>query len=97
MKDILCTFPVLQYPDFAQAFIVTTDASNYGIGGVVLNEVNVGKDSSVAYALRTLSDTEINYLTIEKELLAIIFFVETFRPYLYGRRFTLVTDHRPLV
>ena len=96
LKDILCTFPVLQYPDFTQAFVVTTDASNYGIGGV-LSQGNVGKDPPVAYASRTLSDTEINYSTIEKELLAIIFCVETFRPYLYGRRFTLVTDHRPLV
>ena len=59
-----------KYPDFTQAFVVITDALNYGIGGV-LSQGNVGKDPPVAYASRTLSDTEINYSTIDKELLAI--------------------------
>ena len=56
-----------------------------------------GKVLPIAYASRTLSDTEINYATIEKELLAILFSVENFRPHLYARQFTLETDHRPLV
>ena len=96
LKDILCTHPLLQYPDFSKPFIVSCDASNYGIGGV-LNQNFDGKNLPIAYASRTLSDVEINYATIEKELLAILFSVETFRPYLYGRKFTLETDHRPLV
>ena len=96
LKNTLCTYPLLQYPNFAKPFTVSTDASNYGIGGV-LSQYTSGKDLPVAYASRTLSDTETNYSTIEKELLAILFCVETFRPYLYGRKFTLETDHRPLV
>ena len=96
LKDILCTHPLLQYPDFSKPFIVSCDASNYGIGGV-LNQNFDGKNLPIAYASRTLSDVEVNYATIEKELLAILFSVETFRPYLYGRRFTLETDLRPHV
>ena len=96
LKNILCTYPLLQYPDFGQPFIVSSDASNYGLGGVLSQELD-GKVLPIAYASRTLSKTEVNYSTIEKELLAILFSVETFRPYLYGRKFTLETDHRPLV
>ena len=54
-------------------------------------------DLPIAYASRTLTDNEINYSTIEKELLAILFCVETLRPYLYGRHFKLETDHRSLI
>ena len=56
-----------------------------------------GKDKPIAYASRSLSDTEKKYDTYEKEALAIIFCVTHFRPYLYGRKFTLVTDHKLLV
>ena len=98
LKNIMCSFPLLQYPDFKKPFTVSTDASNYGIGGVLSQKsLNLKGDLPIAYASRTLTDTEINYSTIEKELLAILFCVETFRPYLYGRRFKLETDHRPLV
>ena len=96
LKDILCAHRLLQYPDFSRPFIVSCDASNYGIRGVLSQNFD-GKVLPIAYISRTLSETEINYATIEKELLAILYSVETFRPYLYGRQFTLETDHRPLV
>lgn len=95
LRDIICSEPLLQYPDFSKPFLVTTDASNYALGAV-LSQGIVGKDLPIAYASRTLKDPEINYSTTEKELLAILFAVEHFRPYLYGYEFTLITDHRPL-
>ena len=95
-KQILCNEPILQYPDFAQQFIITTDASNVALGAV-LSQGTIPNDRPVQYASRTLSGTEQKYSTIEKELLAIIYAVKTFRPYVYGRKFLIYTDHRPLV
>ncbi|CAK1587698.1 unnamed protein product [Parnassius mnemosyne] len=95
LKEKLTSAPLLQYPDFSQPFIVTTDASNYAVGAV-LSQGPIGKDKPIAYASRTLNKQEGNYSTTEKELLAILFAVKTFRPYIYGNKFKIVTDHRPL-
>ena len=96
MRDKICSEPLLQYPDFTKSFLVTTDASNYALGAV-LSQGPVGEDLHIAFASRSLNKAEINYSTIEKELVAIIFAVGHFRPYLYGSKFSFITDHRPLV
>lgn len=95
LKNILTTEPILQYPKFENPFILTTDASNEAIGAV-LSQGDIGSDLPIAYFSKTLSPAEQNYSTTEKELLAIIKSVKHFRPYLYGIKFTIVTDHRPL-
>lgn len=94
-KELLTNAPLLQYPDYDRPFILTTDASTVALGAV-LSQGQIGSDKPVAYASRTLSDTESRYSTIERELLAIIWAVKHFRPYLYGRKFYIYTDHRPL-
>jgi hypothetical protein len=94
-KLLLCNDPILQYPDFTKPFIVTTDASNFALGAV-LSQGRIGSDLPIAYASRTLNEHEINYSTIEKECLAIVYATKYFRPYLYGRKFQIVTDHQPL-
>lgn len=96
LKSKLIAQPVLQYPDFTREFVVTTDASNDGLGAV-LSQGEVGRDLPVAYASRSLNKAESHYSTSEKELLAIVWALKYFRPYLYGRRFKIVTDHKPLV
>ncbi|XP_051156206.1 uncharacterized protein LOC127278513 [Leptopilina boulardi] len=96
LKRILCTQPILQYPDFSKPFIVTTDASDFAIGAV-LSQGEIGKDLPIAYASRTMGGAELRYSTTEKELLAIIFAIKQFRPYIFGKRFIIVTDHRALV
>lgn len=94
-RKILMNDPILQHPDFSKPFNLTTDASNYAIGAV-LSQGPVGKDLPVAYASRTLNPAEINYSTIEKELLSIVWAVKYFRPYLFGVKFNIITDHKPL-
>lgn len=94
-KELLTHAPILQYPDPTKPYILTTDASAVAIGAV-LSQGTVGTDKPIAYASRTLSETETRYSTIERELLAIIWAVKNFRPYLYGNKFIIYTDHRPL-
>jgi hypothetical protein len=91
----LVEFPILQLPDFQQPFIVTTDASGYGLGAV-LSQGILSKDRPIAYASRTLNSAELNYSTVEKECLAIVWACKHFRPYLLGRKFQILTDHREL-
>jgi len=95
LKEELIKPPVLKYPDFNQIFILTTDASGKGIGAV-LSQGEVGKDLLVAFASRALNRAENNYSTTEKKLLAIVWGMRYFGPYLHGRKFTVVTDHIPL-
>ena len=95
LKQCLTTSPVLAYPNNSGKFILDTDASSYGIGAVLSQEQD-GKERVIAYASRTQSKTERNYCVTRKELLAVVFFVKKFRPYLYGRRFLIRTDHGSL-
>ena len=55
------------------------------------------KDLSIAYASRSFNKVERNYSTVEKELAAIVWQIKHFRPYLYGRKFKIVSDHKPLI
>ncbi len=90
-KHLLCNDPILQYPDFEKPFTLTCDTSQFAIGAVLSQN-----DRPIGYASRTLGPAEINYSVIEKELLAIVYGTQFFRPYLYGRKFPIFTDHQPL-
>lgn len=95
LKSLLQNEPILQLPDFKKQFILTTDASNYAIGSVLSQNVN-GKDLPISYASRTLNKHEEKLSTIEKELLAIVWACKHFRPYIYGRKILINSDHKPL-
>jgi hypothetical protein len=71
---------------------LTTDASNEGVGAI-LSQGEIGKDRPVAYASRSFNKAEKGYNTVEKELAAIVWGIKYVRPYLYGRRFKVVSDH----
>jgi len=92
LKDALCSAPILSYPTREDTFILDTDASDFGIGGV-LSQVQNGREHVIAYASRCLSKSERKYCTTRKEILAVKFCFEYFHQYLYGRHFHLRTDH----
>ncbi|XP_026726970.1 uncharacterized protein K02A2.6-like [Trichoplusia ni] len=97
IKQLLCSTEVLTHFDISLESIVTCDASARGLGAVLAQRASDGSERVVAYASRALTAAELHYSQIHKEALAIIFAVDKFHQYLYGRKFTLRTDHKPLV
>jgi hypothetical protein len=95
LNRILSTEPLLNNPDFSQPFIVASDASTKAIGAV-LSQLRIGEKTPIAYCSRQLNSAESKYSVTELVLLAFIFATKQFRCYLYGRRFTVHTDHRAL-
>lgn len=96
LRNALVKFPILKLPNMSEPFILMTDASDYGIGAVLMQEQE-GSKMPVAYASRKLKSSEVAYSTIEKECLAIVWAIQKFHRYLYGQEFTLQTDHKPLI
>ena len=92
----LSTAPVLAHPDFTRPFLLDTDASDVGMGGVLSQFGDDGQERVVAYGSKLLTKAERNYCVTRKELLAVVTFTDLFRPYLLGKEFTVRTDHGSL-
>jgi len=95
IKAILTKEPILRLPDPGKTYFLQTEASDNGIGAVLMQEHD-GKLFLVCYGSKKLSSAERNYSTIEKECLAIVWGFKKFHLYLYGVPFVLQTDHEPL-
>ena len=95
LQSALITAPVLVHPTRHDPFILDTDASAYAMGGEI-SQIQDGVERVVAYASQTFSREERNYCTTKRELLAVIRMMEKFRHYLWGRHFTVRTDHGSL-
>ncbi|XP_015275073.1 PREDICTED: uncharacterized protein K02A2.6-like, partial [Gekko japonicus] len=97
VKDLLVSNSVLAHFNEDLPVVLACDASPYGVGAVLGHKLPDGREVPVAYYSRTLSAAERNYAQIDKEALAIVAGVKKFHHYLYGRPFTVLTDHKPLL
>ena len=91
IKDLIFKEMSLTYFNPSKETSLQVDASNRGLGTVLLQE---GKP--ISFASKALTETEQKYANIEPELLAVVFGCERFRTYLYGCKFQVESDHKPL-
>nr|GFA42708.1 putative reverse transcriptase domain-containing protein [Tanacetum cinerariifolium] len=91
LKQKLCSAPILALPEGSGDFIVYCDASNKGLGAMLMRREKV-----ISYASRPLKIHEKNYTTHDLELGAVVFALKTWRHYLYGTKCTVITDHKSL-
>ena len=96
LKKHLSSSPILTFPDFTQPFVVTTDASFEGIGGV-LTQVRNNKQLPIAYYSRSLNPAESRYSAYELEALAIKACLQKWRYYLLGYQITVRSDNQPAI
>ncbi|XP_057996495.1 uncharacterized protein LOC131175839 [Hevea brasiliensis] len=92
IKEALISAPIMQPPNWELPFEIVCDASDYAIG-VVLRQRKDKKLHAIYYASRTLDDAQINYATIEKEFLAVVFAIDKFISYLLGSKVIVYIDH----
>ncbi|GKT35181.1 Retrovirus-related Pol polyprotein from transposon 297 [Aduncisulcus paluster] len=96
IKSIIKNAVPLAYPDDSQELHIFTDASDYGIGGILVQTVPGGTFSPLAFVSKILNSTQLRWSTFEKEAWAIVFAISKLDYFLRGRHFHLHTDHRNL-
>ena len=96
LRASLIDAPILAFPTETGQYILDTDASNFGLGGV-LSQIQNDQERVVAYCSRALRPSQRRYCTTKREMLAVVAMCIQFRSYLRGARFTLRTDHKSLV
>jgi hypothetical protein len=96
IKEKLTQAPILRRPDYSRLFELHTDWSGVGLGAVLVQRADQGREYVIAYASRSNNMTERNYSSYAGKCLAAVWGLPHFRVYLYGRRFVLLTDHEPL-
>lgn len=97
LKNEITNDTILAHFNPSLQITLATDASPIGLGAVLSHRMNDGTERPIAFASRSLSKSESNYSQIDKEATAIYWGLKKFYPYCYGRKFTLITDHKPLV
>lgn len=97
IKYLLTTTPVLSNPDFTKKFYLHCDASDYGIGAVLVQLDESGAEKPIGYMSKKLNTAQRNYSVTERECLAAIEAIKKFRCYLELQEFEVITDHSSLI
>ena len=97
LKDILNSRALLHYPDMSKKFIIATDASQYGIAAVLTQKDELDRTKHIAFWSSSLSPSQRRWSTTKRELYAIVEALKRFRPYVWGTKFEVHTDHKALV
>lgn len=92
IKQVIIQAPCLQYFDKDKTVTISVDASRNGLGAVLIQD-----SKPVAFGSASLTESQQRYAQIEKELLAVIYGLEHFNYYTYGRPVVVQTDHKPLL
>ena len=95
-KELVASDLVLTHYERSLNLKVKCDASPYELGAVLCHVILDNSENPIAFTSRSLSKAERNYSQIDKEALALVWGVKIFHQYVYGRKFTIVTDHQPL-
>ena len=91
IKQLICQEMTLTYFDLQKETVIQVDAFLKGLGSALIQEGKV-----IAFASRALTDTEKRYANIEREMLAVVVACEKFHSYVFGKNFTVESDHKPL-
>lgn len=96
LKFMMTHAPVLQAPDMSKPYIIETDSSDFGCGGVLLQKDDHGVLHPLAFESKKFSSAERNYPAQERELLGVLHALRTWRCFIDGADYVVYTDHNPL-
>ena len=95
LKQAVIKASILQSPNWDLPFEIMCDASHYVVGAVLGQGIEK-KPTAICYTSKTLAEAQMNYTTMEKELLAVVYILENFRSYILGSQIIIYTDHAAL-
>ena len=96
LKKALITSPILAHPDPSKPYTLYTDASDKAVGAILVQLDGDGIERVIAYASHKLSGAQLHWPVIEKEAYGVVYALKKFHPYLWGAKFEIHTDHKPL-
>jgi hypothetical protein len=95
LRSLLSSVPIMKPLDWSLPFEIMCDAFDFAVGAV-LGQREGKLPHVIYYASKTLMDAQVNYTTIEKELLAVVFALDKFKSYLFGSKVIIYSDHAAL-
>ena len=96
LRNHLVSQNIMKFPELDKEFLLYTDACDYAIGAILCQKDDQGVERPIQYISKQLTGAATRWATIEREAYAVIYALKKLRPYLYGSKFTIYTDHKPL-